>query len=223
MLLIVAQNKRTAESISDIFYYMGIISCAATPTEALGEISSIYKAVLISDPDSFADIKDFISRLTAYCTGIPLFSISENPSDISYRDLFIKNYHSDSYSSVLAKEIADELNSRGLPSIGSYKLAGIDASAGLAKVMSFDTPIPFTKTEAMILRYLISAYPMPQSAKSILKYAFKQNRCPDITGIRTHISVMNKKFRELRSRNVIVSIPERGYVIATPEILANII
>lgn len=222
MLLIIDANKRTAESISDIFYYMGILSRAVSPSEALNEISSIYKAALISEPESFADIKDFTAKLTSYCSDILLFSISENPNDISFRDIFVKNYHMNTYSSLLAKDIANELTARGLSPIGSYKLAGIDASCGLPVVRSFDIPIPFTKTEVMILRYLISSYPIPQTPKSILKYAFKQNRRPDITGIRTHISMMNKKFREIRDRNVIVSIPERGYVVSTPEVLANI-
>ena len=220
MVLIIDSNKRNAEAISDIFYYMGILSRAASPSEALAEISSIYKAVLISDPEKLPDLCDFTSKLTNYAD-VSLYSISDNPSNPALRDVFRRNYHSSSYSSVLAADIAEDLRSRNLTPIGSYMLAGIDASCARAAVTSLDLKIPFTKTEVMILRYLIASYPLPQSAKRILRYSFKQNRLPDITSIRTHISVMNKKFREVRGRNVILSIPEKGYVISTPEILKS--
>ena len=222
MILIIDFNKRTAESISDIFYYMGIISKATMPNEALTEISSAYKAVLISNPDSFPDIIDFVSKLTSYSASIPIYSISDNPNLTSYKEIFRKSYHSSSYSSAVVLDIAEDMKKLGLTPIGTYRLAGIDASCDMQSITSFDQNIPFTKTEAMILRYLITAYPIPQSPKRILKYAFKPTRKPDITSIRTHVSVMNKKFREVRNRNVILSIPEQGYVISTPEILRSL-
>ena len=41
MLLIIDSMKRNAQAISDIFYYMGVLSYAATPCEALSEISGL--------------------------------------------------------------------------------------------------------------------------------------------------------------------------------------
>ena len=222
MILIIDHNKRNADSISDMFYYMGILSKSASPVEALSEISSVYKAVLISEPSAFPDIKDYTSKLSAYYSDIPIFSVSSDPENAAYKGVFRKNYDINMYSSAIAMDISSELRAKGVTPIGTYRLAGIDASCDTSNVTAFDKAIPFTKTEVMILRYLICTYPAPQTAKSILKYAFKQNRKPDITGIRTHISVMNKKFRQIRDRNIIVSIPEKGYVISTPEILKSL-
>ena len=221
MVLIIDTSKRTAESISDIFYYMGILSKAATPKEALSEISPIYKAVLISNPDTFPDIEDYVDRLSSYAQ-LPLFSISDNPRSPLLGHLFDKNYHNSVYSSSLATDIMRIQSERSLSPIGTYRLAGIDASCDLAKVTALNDVIPFTKTEVMILRYLIASYPEAQSPKNILKYAFKQNRKPEITSIRTHISLMNKKFRGIRGKNLVISIPEKGYVISTPEIMQSI-
>ena len=218
MILIIDTNKRRAESISDIFYYMGILSHAATPNEAFAEISSVYKAVLVSDPATFPDIKDFKERLSSYAS-VPMYSISENPNDKSYKDLFRTCFHENIYSSVLAVNIANDLKSQNLPSIGAYRLSGIDASCDSVRATALGHALPFTKTELMILRYLISSYSLPQVPKNILKYAFKPGKRPDISGIRTHISVMNKKFRQILNRNLIISIPDQGYIIATPEIL----
>ena len=218
MVLIIDTSRKIAESISDIFYYMGILSKATTPKEALAEISPTYKAVLISNPDTFPDIEDYVNRLTSYCA-IPLFSISDNPNNSSFSHLFNKNYHHTVYSSTLATDIMKMQYERSTKPIGTYRLAGIDASCDIPRVVVLNDTIPFTKTEVMILRYLIATYPEAQSPKNILKYSFKPNRKPEITGIRTHISLINKKFRDVRGKNLIISIPDKGYVISTPEIL----
>ena len=220
MILIIDTNKRRADSISDIFYYMGILSRAVTPKEAFAEISPLYRAVIISDPSSFPDIKDFKERLSSYSSA-PLYSLSEMPESDAQGDLFRISFRENSYSSTIAASIADDLKAQKLPVIGTYRLAGIDASCDV-RATALDSALPFTKTELMILRYLIASYPTPQSAKKILKYAFKPGRAPDISGIRTHISVMNKKFRQLMNKTLVISLPEKGYVVATPEILAAI-
>jgi hypothetical protein len=62
----------------------------------------------------------------------------------------------------------------------------------------------------------------PQSAKSIVKYAYKPGKKPEIASIRTHISVMNRKFREITGKNLFVGIEKEGYVVSTPEILASL-
>ena len=41
---------------------------------------------------------------------------------------------------------------------------------------------------------------------------------PEESGIRTHISIMNKKFREITGRNLTVLTPGEGYRVLTPEI-----
>ena len=218
MILIVDTNKRRADSIADIFYYMGILSRAVTPTSAFAEISSIYRAVIISGPTDFPDVRDFKNRLSSYSSA-PIYSISNDKDDERWRDIFRISFNENAYSSLVAVNIANDLKAQGLPVIGTYRLAGIDASADLVSATALGKALPFTKTELMILRYLTVSYPTPQTPNKILKYAFKPGKLPEISGIRTHISVMNKKFRSLLDRRLIISIPDRGYAIATPEIL----
>ena len=104
-----------------------------------------------------------------------------------------------------------------LPLSAHYRLAGIDASCSNERVDVFDKAIAFTKTETMILRYLIAYYPTPQSAKRIVKYAYKPTKKPEISSIRTHISVMNKKFREKFGHSLISASEGGGYTVLTPE------
>lgn len=222
MVLIIDRSKRKAQAISDIFYYMGVISCAATPTEALSEISGIYRSVLVIDPENLPDAEDFLSKLRSYNSSVPIFAISDAPSYSYPIDSFDASFKNDVYSSDLVSEIVAYQSRRHLKLTAHYRLAGIDASCDKETPTVFDKLIPFTKTEIMILRYLIASYPIPQSSKDVIKYAFKPSKKPEETSIRTHMSMMNKKFREIRNKNLFIHIPAKGYVILTPEIMKSI-
>ena len=211
-------SKSKARAIGDIFYYMGVISYATTPSEALTEISGLYRAVLVVDPEKLPDAESFVEKLHSYNARIPVFAVSDNPKNLSL-DIFDGAFPNNIYSSKLVEEIVRYQVNQNLPLTSQYRLAGIEASCDCECVSVFDKSITFTKTETMILRYLIASYPSPKDAKSILKYAFKPLRKPEETSIRTHVSVMNKKFREVREKNLFTSIQGEGYVIATPEIL----
>lgn len=219
MVLIIHSSKKEARAISDIFHYMGVLSYAATPTEALSEISAIYRAVLVVDPENLPDAKSFTEKLLTYNTRIPIFALTDSRG---LSGIFDGVFPSDIYSSRLVGEIVRYQKERGIPMTSRYRLAGIDASCEMARVTVFDEPIDFTKTETMILRYMIATYPTPKDADSILRYAFKPLRKPEVTSIRTHISVMNKKFRHKRGKNLFCSLVGKGYVVATPEILKSI-
>ena len=73
MLLIINPSKKVARSVSETFYYMGILSYGATASEGLSEISSLYRAVLIISPEDFPDIVDYIARLKGYKSDIPIY------------------------------------------------------------------------------------------------------------------------------------------------------
>ena len=217
MILIVDKSRKNANSIVDISKYMGILARAETPDTALSEISLFYRAVLVVNPYNLPDCEEFIAKLRSYAGEIPIFAIS----DKKYAKplLFNMTFDSGITSSKLYRLMVNYCEERKLIPIGEYKLAGIDASAEIGRVTYFSEPIPFTKTESMIIRLLAKTYPAPMSPKSILKYAFTQSMLPDVSGIRTHISGINKKFRAIAGRNLIFLKEGEGYLILTPEIL----
>ena len=221
MVLIISSSKKKAQVISDIFYYMGVISYAASPKEALSEISGLYRAALLLDPDELPDEESFTEKLRSYAASVPIFAISDNGKyNTAIYDGCFKN---SIYSSALVENIVRYQNERRLPLTAHYRLAGIDASCNSERVTVFDTATSFTKTETMILRYLIASYPVPQNTKSIIKYAYKPTKKPETASIRTHISVMNRKFREITGKNLFIGIEKEGYVVSTPEILNSLI
>lgn len=216
MLLIISTAKKRAQAVSDMFYYMGVLSYAVTPSEALAEISDLYRAVLILNPSDLADAESYIDKIHSYKSNIPIFAINGD-KEMAQNSLFDGIFDDDSYSSTLVEEIVRYQFEHNMPLIAHYRLAGIDASCDSVSVTVFGNAVNFTKTETMILRYLIASYPAPQSAKNIVKYAFKPSRKPEITSIRTHISVMNRKFREKTGKTLFASLPTVGYIISTPE------
>lgn len=217
MLLIISQNKKIARSVQETFHYMSILSYGATPHEALSEVSDLYRAVLIINPETFPDINDYVGRIKSYKSDLPRFAITECEAPSYYPDIFDGCFSKPSFTPALAEKIIDYANRNNLAKIGDYYLAGFDASSHTVGVYYFYTKVGLTKTEAMILRYLIRSYPAPQSAEKILKYAFKPSRAPEAASIRTHLSIMNKKFENTIGRKMISLEPHRGYIIMTPE------
>ena len=222
MVLIIDSTKRKARAISDIFYYMGVLSYAAIPSEAFSEISNLYTAVLVLCPEKLPDAENFVERLRSYDSRIPIFAVTDASPDLYPEGIFNGSYPDSIYSSTLVEEIVKYQMRRNLPLTAHYRLAGIDASCDKEGVTVFDKGISFTKTETMILRYLISSYPIPQSAAEIIKYSFKPTKKPEITSIRTHVSVMNRKFRKVKGKNLFLNIQGKGYVVSTPEILKSL-
>lgn len=221
MLLIISKNKKNALDIAEVFYFMGYLTHGTTHTAALNEISTRYRAVIIANPEALPDIADYVHRLRSYTASVPVFAISAKEPDGKLEMLFDKVYKNGTFSPTLASGISAFLDQRDMEVIGDYRLNGIDASVNRAGVYYHSTRLDFTKTEVMILRHLIRSYPIPQDTRSILKYAYRPSRCPETAGVRTHVSIMNKKFREKTGRNLFMTVPGKGYVILTPEIMVG--
>ncbi len=221
MILIIDSVKRKAETLADILYHMGIIARAVTPRESFAEISELYRAAIITSPDKLPDINDFIGILHSRKRSLPIFTLSDEPHEYDSLST-LKNYSTDISPADMINDIKKVIANAELPPICYYRIAGIDLACKPNQATMFGIPLSLTKTEGMIFKYMILSYPMPQDAKSILKYAFRPSRQPDIASIRTHISLMNRKFRMYIGRNLIISVPDRGYVISTPEVLESL-
>lgn len=220
MFLVICKSKMHADSVSEMLGIMGVLSYSATPVKALSEISLSYRAVLILTPEALPDAKDFCQRLRAYHKSVPVFALSDIENSHGIFDMvFAKN----TKASTVLYAITEYQKAHSLPLVGDYRFAGFDAVASNSSITYFGQEIPFTKTESMILRYLMRAYPVPQSSKSILAHAFRPTRSPDEASIRTHISLMNKKFRAIAEKNAITHREGEGYLLLTPEITENLL
>ena len=218
MILIVSRNKRRANQYSEMFHFMGILSHVATPHESYGEISLIYRAVLVLEPGTLPDPEDFVARLKSY-SSVPIFSISEDGENDRYAHLFADAFREASFSGTVVGRMAEYSREHRASHVGDYRLGGINATPDLPAVRYFDRELPLTKTEAMILRYLIRTYPHPQKPTKILKYAYRPSRRPEISSIRAHVCFINRKFREMTGRNLIGAVDNLGYTLLAGEFL----
>lgn len=215
MILIIDKSKENAEGLSEMFFYMGIPTYAAGAGESLEETSQIYRAVIIISPEKFYDLEEFVGRLRLKAREIPIFALHDGDTVArEYQKLFDAIFPLEPYAAKIYGMIKEYTESHSHPSPGVYKIQGINASVDLKEPTYLSIPIPFTKTETMILRTLIRACPGAFSSKNILKYAFKSSRAPDLASIRTHISIMNKKFRKISGRNLITLSLGSGYKIS---------
>ena len=215
MILTVDKTKSKAACLSDSFINMGLPSVAATPSDALSKISPLYRAVIITSPEAIADAVDFVTRLRTYMLSVPVFALGEESAE--YAPCFDAVIRQGSYAPAVLARITDYCNVHGLAVPGEYVLAGIDASVSLPSPRYFWDAIPFTKTEALILRTLIRSYPAPLKTEDIVEHIYRPGRAPEPSNTRTHVSLMNKKFREYTGRNLIHTEFGAGYKILTPD------
>ena len=218
MILIINKSKKEADSLAAAFRYMGIVAHGVTPERASSEISTLFRAILIVTPEQLPDEVEYVERLRSYLREIPIFAITDNQDALKY------NYEAyalrTATASHLYRLICDFCRTIDKATPGEYMLAGINASVDQGVVTYFSEPLPLTKTEGIILRFLIRAYPSPVASKMILKYTFSQAKSPEVSSIKTHVCSINSKFRGRLGRNLIVS-TDGGYVVMTPALARN--
>ena len=214
MILIVAKPKHYANDLSDMFNFMGVLSNAVTPQEALSEISITYRAVLVLHQENIYDERDFVTKLRSYATTVPIFVLGEAKNPDAF-DCTLSENLSAAKIFLKMREYCEN-NNFELP--GDYRIAGLDVSLSVKTPTYFSKGLSFTKTELMIIRTLSCFYPNPLKPEIILSYAFRNARLPEKTSVRTHVSTINKKFKKISGRNLILNFEKRGYVILTPEI-----
>ena len=216
MLLVIHNNPAHANTISDIFNFMGILSYGTTPERAVQHLSNRHRAVIFVHPEQMISLKELVTLIKSFSLDTSVFAISDNEfcdsaNSPEIYSLFDRVFADGAPSSSLIYSIIDYQSCLKRETIGSYRLAGIDASINNALPTYFDRPINLTKSESMILRFLIASYPIKKSAKEIMKYAFRIGKAPEPSSLRSHISHINAKFNDIFGKNVISCEAGAGY------------
>ena len=132
MILIVSKSKKKAENYAELLLTMGYIAYGATVSEALNEISPLYRAVIIHNAEEIIDKSAFLSSFNAVSLKIPIFAIggSDNPE-------ITLSLPEGSSANAVIKKITRYLAVNDLPMIGDYTCAGFDASVNRCDVFYF--------------------------------------------------------------------------------------
>ena len=215
MVLIVSQSLKDAVAVSHMFYYMKILSFPCIPSKALKEISTLYNAVIIIEPDNLPDSEDFVRKLRAQAPA-PIFAVAQDPKNCKHAHVFDMVIRNAILSGNLVKLMYQHMRDNNLPYIGDYKYSGLNTSCTLKKPTYYFLDVDLTKTQRMILSYFVITNHEQQSIKNIAKYAFKYGKKPEASCIRSHISKINSAFEKLTTRKIIGCNPGTGYYILTP-------
>lgn len=213
MILVIDKSRKNANSIAELFFYMGFIAHAITPGELAAEFTPKYHAIIFSDPEGYGDYTEYVRNITKYIGKTPVFAISDAP--LERPDVFALVFRNNVYSTTVATGIINYCKSNLLYAIGDYEIGCVNASAGLDCAYYYSKKVILTKSELKVVRFFLASYPSVMSAKAIIKYIFPKLTFPDSTALRNHICSVNKKFRDVIGRNLIVNIPGTGYILNT--------
>ena len=220
MILIIDKSLSNARTYADIFYFMGILSYAVTPAQAFNETSDRYTAILLTGLEYSSYDDEFVKTLSALSLGAPIFAICQNSKEYLAKNkklIHVDGYFDDKiYSSTLVDEIEKVQEARHIRKLSSYSLRGFDLGARNQKALYLLNDLGLSKIETMIVRYFIAQYPLKISSSDVLKYAFKPAKAPEASSVRTHICIINKKFRALTGKALIEHERGRGYELNIP-------
>ena len=164
MLLIIDSTQSGATTAADIFNFMGVVSYGTTPKRANTEFRNRHRAILFIHPERMTCPKDLVELARTYSLDMPIFAIIDDSLDSELIPLFDKVFPDGLISSKIVYDILTYQTNKGNEAIGTYRLAGIEASVHNQKTTYFDIPISLTKTVTMVLRYLIASYPIARKA-----------------------------------------------------------
>lgn len=191
MILIIGKNRCPVLSARDIFFGMGIITEACEPSEARDRLCARHNAVVAVGRDlgmAAAELLDIIRRARPK---IPIIALREDfcsPEAVGFDAV----YPGALYCALAVKRLCELAAERDLRAVGDYSLFGLSARAG-ERVLFDNEELPLTKSEAAVLRTVIAFFPDTVYADVIRTLAFRNGREPSESGVRTHISAINKK------------------------------
>ena len=206
MILVTDTTPSRREAFAEMLYYMGLLAYPVSPEEIFSELDKKYSVLLFCSTDGIEDAEE-MARLARERYGVTVAALGEGVE-------FDVSFPISTYPPAVASGISDSRIRRAQRPIGEYTLGELDASVSTRFTAYRGTPIELTRTESMILRYLIRVYPCPATPSEILKYAFRQSRAPELPSVRTHISVMNKKFRRAFGASLTEGSAGNGYVLS---------
>lgn len=213
MILVISNSQKKANILADMFRYMGILSIATTPYKALSRMAPVYRAAIIINPEELPDYKDYVDRLQSYSPQTPAFAMtSEN--QILADGIFDGRISSTAYAASILKQLVDFSSAMRLHPPGDYKNFLINLSPNQPTPIILGKRINLTKTECMVLRYLMQTHPQPAKPEEIISHVYNPSKAPNESNIRTYISVINQKATKALGWKIIRSVPKEGYTIS---------
>jgi hypothetical protein len=210
MILIYGKNKNLCLSAREIFLGMGYI-----PELADGDDmpEARHHGVIILGRDDRVFGREFVQKLRTGSPKTPIIAVREDLLPVSDGvDAVFPCSLSVAYT---AREMEKIAGARGCRKIGEYAVGGLSAAVGEGVIFRGEA-VEMTKAEVGILRTLLAAYPSGLSAEEIAALAFRLGREPSASGVRTHISAINRRLREVAGESLLSSLDGRYHIKIRP-------
>lgn len=199
MILIYGKNKNLCLSAREIFLGMGYISEVADG-EALPKARH-HGVILLGRDEPYAG-RELVRKIRTAFQKMPIIAVREDLHTVSGEvDAVFPCSLSVAYA---AREMERIAAARGCTPIGRYAVGGLSATVGEAITLYGET-VELTKAEGAILRALLAVYPSGLSAEEIAGLAFRGGREPSSSGVRTHISAINRRLRAVARESLLLS------------------
>ncbi len=210
MILIIGKGRAPVGTAREIFFGMGIICESCEPCEVKSRLSDRHSAVLSVGRNLGMEAGELVAGIREINRELPVIALRE---DFCSREAaeFDAVYPNSLYCTLAVKKMRELAEERGLRAVGDYSLHGLSVRAGEATLLSGER-VPLTKAESAVLRTVIAVYPEKITAQVIAELAFRAGREPSASGVRTHISAINKKLSALQSEHIIAATGE-GYTV----------
>lgn len=211
MILIYGKNKNLCSSAREIFLGMGYICEVCDGGEVLPDAR--HHGVILLGRDEMYAGSEFVQKIRTGSPKIPIIAVREDLHTVSDGvDAVFPCSLSVAYT---AREMENIAGKRGCRKIGEYAVGGLSAAVGEAVIFRGEA-VEMTKAEVGILRTLLAVYPSGLSAEEIAALAFRLGREPSASGVRTHISAINRRLREVAGESLLSSSDGRYHIKIRP-------
>ena len=199
MILIYGKNKNLCLSAREIFLGMGYIS-EVSDSETMPEARH-HGVILLGRDEPYAG-REFLQKIRTGSPKMPIIAMREDLHTVSLAvDAVFPCSLSVAHTVRQLEEIA---MARGCTRIGEYSAGELSAVVGEA-ITLYGEAVEMTKAEGAILRALLAVYPVGLSVEEIARLAFRTGREPSASGVRTHISAINRRLRTVAGESLLFS------------------
>ena len=190
MLLLIGRDVRAVMSVRDVFFGMGIITETVTPAGAAERISHRHSAVVAVGRELGIGAGELLCGIRSAGANIPTVAIRDDVLSAE-ASLFDAVFPGSLYCAGVVSVISDIAKRRGLRPPGEYNFDRITRHG--VGVTVGEEPLSLTKSEVAILSVVMAFSPISVGVRDIATLAFRGGREPSESGVRTHISAINRQ------------------------------
>lgn len=208
MILVINDDLRLCDSITDMFRLHGMPCYGANAEEAINEPANLYRLLLLPEPFSTDDIEILFKTLKDKFPELPICKVGiPNIEDLGLFDRVI--YPKGVLGGVLSGIVNMLLSTFN---IGTYSDGYLKAPIDEKNIYIGGTKVGLTKTEGLLLRCIMRSTPRGCTKEDLLKYCFRRGSYTEVSAIRTHICSINKKSEAIFGEKLILSENRRYYI-----------